>query len=75
MLDELRITDVDDLVENEYYHVRLRGGRWMVRQYSPASKAFTKYGNPVVAVSLALAGDVVPVSPEPVTCGCEAKKM
>lgn len=60
------ITDIDDLVDGEFYHLRLPNRKdWIVRMYSPSSKAFTKFGCVNVGRSLALKGEVVRLEPNP----------
>lgn len=62
---DMKITDIDDLADGGFYHVMNNQKVWDIRQYSPASKGFTRYGTPIVGVTEALINGVVKIRPEP----------
>lgn len=65
-IDSAKIGDFDDLEDGAFYHVLTNQKTWDIRQYSPASKGFTRYGTPLIGVGTALQNGVVKINLEPV---------
>ena len=59
------ITNLSDLIDGGYYHVKSSQGSWQVLRYNKSSKCFCTFGCQGVHVNKAMDNAVVPVAEVP----------